>query len=150
MAWTQLTADKLKERLVAAEVEALIEESPTPDAKIEELLEQVAQEITSRVNSGRRKRGMVSVIDSGRYVPPGSLRHAYALTRRLLTDSFPSLAEYNGEDRRQAVEEAEGYLDDLANNNADADDLGAAGFENPSGGSSFRYSGQKSYNYTSF
>jgi len=149
MAWTQLTADTLKERLVSTEIEALTDESPAPDAKIEVLLEQVAQEITSRVNAGRRKRGMVSIIDTGRYAPPGSLRHAYALTRRLLTDSFPSLAEYNGEDRRLAVDEAEGYLDDLANNNADADDLGAATFANPSGGSSFRYNGNKSYNFAS-
>ncbi len=149
MAWTQLSLSSLKRRLSSQELESLTDESPDAEKKIEELLTQVAQEVVSRVNSGRRKRALPSLQDTERQVPPGSQRHAYTLVRRLLTDTFPSLADYNGEDRRLAVDEAEGYLDDLANNNADSDDDGAIVFENPIGGSSFRYNGQKSYNYTS-
>ena len=150
MAWVQLTVATLRDRLGNVEVETLIEESPAPDAKIETLLEQVAQEITSRINSGRRKRGMVSISGTRRYVPPGSQRHAYALTRRLLTDSFPALSEYNGEDRRLAVEEAEAHLDDLADNNADHDDLGASAWESEGAGSSVRTGGCSNYDFTSF
>mgnify|MGYP003143943161 CR=1 FL=1 len=150
MAWTQLTSATLRERLGNAEIEALIDESPQPDAKLTELLEQVAQDVLSRVNSGRRKRGLPSLSGTGRYVPPGSTRHAYTLTRRLLTDTFPSLAEYNGEDRRLAVQDAEDYLDSLANNEADSDDSGAATWESPNAGSSFRTGGRSNYDFTAF
>jgi hypothetical protein len=150
MSWVEITAPTLRDRLGSVELEALVAEAPAPDAKIEELLEQISQDITSRVNSGRRKRGMNSIGDTGRYVPPGSLRHAYTLTRRLLTDSFPSLAEYNGEDRRMDVEEAESHLDDLANNNADSDDPGASTWEPSGAGSSFRTGGETNQNFSVF
>lgn len=150
MSWVELSLSSLKRRLSSQELEALTDESPDADQKIEELLTQVAQEVVSRVNSGRRKRALPSLQDTEKRVPPGSQRHAYTLVRRLLTDTFPSLAEFNGDDRRQAVDEAEAFLDDLANNNADSDDDGAIAFENPIGGSSFRYSGNKNYDYTSF
>jgi len=150
MAWSEVSLESLKRRLSSSELESLTDESPDADQKIEELLTQIAQEVISRVNSGRRKRGLPSLQDTGKHIPPGSQRHAYTLVRRLLTDTFPSLAEFNGDDRRQAVDEAEAHLDDLANNNADHDDDGAIIFENPIGGSSFRYSGNKSYDYTKF
>tara|TARA_R100000655_G_C2977878_1_gene191357 strand:- start:452 stop:904 length:453 start_codon:yes stop_codon:yes gene_type:complete len=150
MAWVELTAAALKDRLGAAELEALIDESPAPDAKIKVLLEQVAQDITSRVNTGRRKRALVPLEDTGSYIPPGSQRHAYTLARRLLTDNFPSLADYNGDDRRVAVQEAEDHLADLAENDADADDFGAAQYERFNSGFSFRYDGRPNMNFTSF
>lgn len=150
MAWVEITASVLHDRLGNVEIETLIAESPAPDAKVEELLEQISQEITSRVNTGRRKRGMAPIGDTNRYVPPGSLRHAYTLTRRLLTDSFPSLSEYNGEDRRLAVEEAEEHLNDLANNEADADDPGASIWEPETAGSSFRTGGSENYDFSAF
>ena len=150
MAWVKLTSSNLRNRLGNAEIEALTDESPAPDAKVTELLEQISQDITSRVNTGRRKRGLVPIAGTGLYVPPGSARHAYTLTRRLLTDSFPSLADYNGDDRRLAVQEAEDHLEDLANNEADHDDLGAGSFESPGAGSSFRTSGKTNMDFTSF
>ena len=150
MSWVELSLSSLKRRLSSQELEALTDESPDADQKIEELLTQVAQEVVSRVNSGRRKRALPSLQDTEKRVPPGSQQHAYTLVRRLLTDTFPSLAEFNGDDRRQAVDEAEAFLDDLANNNADSDDDGAIAFENPIGGASFRYSGNKNCDYTSF
>ena len=150
MAWTRLSASVLRDRLGNAEIEALTDESAAPDSKIEELLDQVAQDITSRVNTGRRKRGLAPVSGTGRDVPPGSVRHAYSLARRLLTDSFPSLADYNGDDRRLAVQEAEDHLEDLANNEADHDDVGASAYESVGAGSSFRYGGKDNYDYTAF
>ena len=140
MAWTLLTIEGIKDRLASDEFEALLAESATPEAKIEDILGQIAQEVVSRVNAGRRKRGLVQVINTGLYVPPGAHRHCYALARRLLSESFPSLAEFNGEDRKIAVESAENYLDDLAKNDADSDDSGSSAFAYSSS-SSFRYGG---------
>jgi hypothetical protein len=140
MPWIQLTSDGLRDRLASDEFEALLAESPAPESKLEEILEQVAQEIVSRVNAGRRKRGLPPVINTGRNVPPGSQRHGYALARRLLSEAFPSLAEFNGEDRKLAVEAAENYMDDLAKNDVDSDDTGANSFASSSA-SSFRYGG---------
>jgi hypothetical protein len=141
MAWAALTFDDLRDRLGSTEIEALLAESPTPDDKVNEVLSQIAADVVSRVNAGRRKRGLAPVVNSGRYVPTGAKRHAYTLARRLMTDAFPSLAEYNGDDRKLAVEEAENYLDDLANNNADGDDDGALSFVSATG-TSFRYGGK--------
>ncbi len=140
MPWVILASDGLRDRLASDEFEALLAESPAPEAKLEEILAQVAQEIVSRVNSGRRKRGLAPVANTGRSVPPGSQRHGYALARRLLSEAFPSLAEFNGDDRKIAVETAENYMDDLAKNDADSDDTGAASFA-VSSASSFRYGG---------
>lgn len=141
MAWTALTVAAFRDRLGNDELDRLVEESPAPDAKLSEVLSQVAAEFVSRVNAGRRKRGLAPLVNTSLYIPPGAQRHAYAIARRLLTDAFPSLSEFNGEDRKLAVESAENFLDDLANNNADADDTGAASFATSSG-SSFRYSGK--------
>jgi hypothetical protein len=140
MPWISITSDGLRDRLASDEFEALLAESPAPEAKIDEILEQVAQEIVSRVNSGRRKRGLPPVTNTGRFIPPGSQRHGYALARRLLSEAFPSLAEFNGDDRKIAVEAAETFMDDLAKNDADSDDIGANAFASTSG-SSVRYGG---------
>ena len=140
MAWTLLTIDGIKDRLASEEFEALLAESPTPETKLNDILGQIAQEIVSRVNAGRRKRGLVQVTNTGLYVPPGAHRHAYALARRLLSEAFPSLAEFNGEDRKISVESAENYLDDLSKNDADSDDAGSSAFAN-SNSSAFRYGG---------
>ena len=141
MAWIALTVDSFRDRLGNDELDRLVDESPTPDAKLAEVLSQVAAEFVSRINSGRRKRGLGPLVNTGLFIPPGAQRHAYAIARRLLTDAFPSLAEFNGDDRKLAVEAAENFLDDLANNNADADDTGATSFATASG-ASFRYSGR--------
>jgi hypothetical protein len=141
MAWIPLTVDSFRDRLGNDELDRLVEESPTPDAKLAEILAQVAAEFVSRINAGRRKRGLGPLVNTGLFIPPGSQRHAYAIARRLLTDAFPSLSEFNGEDRKLSVEAAENFLDDLANNNADADDTGASSFATASG-ASFRYSGK--------
>jgi hypothetical protein len=146
MPWVAITTDGLRDRLASDEFEALLAEAPAPEAKIEEILEQVAQEIVSRVNSGRRKRGLPAVINTGRNVPPGSQRHAYALARRLLSEAFPSLADFNGDDRKVAVEAAETFMDDLAKNDADSDDTGAAAFA-ASSASSFRYGGNATMDF---
>ena len=147
MAWLPLTVESFRDRLGNDELDRLVEESPTPDAKLAEILYQVAAEFVSRINSGRRKRGLAPLVNTGLNIPPGAQRHAYAIARRLLTDAFPSLAEFNGEDRKLSVEAAENFLDDLANNNADADDTGAASFAAASG-SAFRYSGKALMDFT--
>lgn len=147
MAWIPLSVDSFRDRLGNDELDRLVEESPTPDAKLAEILSQVAAEFVSRINSGRRKRGLGPLVNTGLNIPPGAQRHAYAIARRLLTDAFPSLAEFNGEDRKLAVESAENFLDDLANNNADADDTGAQSYATASG-ASFRYSGQSLMDFT--
>lgn len=147
MAWLALNYADLRDRLSSAELDALLAESPAPEDKIDEILGQIAQDVISRVNAGRRKRGLAPATNTGRFVPPGARRHAYTLARRLLTDNFPSLAEYNGDDRRLAFEEAENYLDDLANNNADGDDAGALAFTATSAGS-FRSSGNALVDFT--
>ena len=139
MSWVSLTFNALQTRLTSTELEALLAESPNPEAKVSEVLEQVAQDIVSRVNAGRRKRGLAGVSITGAFVPPGAQRHAYSLARRALSDSFPSLAEFNGDDRKLSIDAAEDYLDDLANNNADSDDTGATAYAPSS--SSFRYGG---------
>jgi hypothetical protein len=146
MPWVAITSDGLRDRLASDEFEALLAESPAPESKINEILGQVAQEIVSRVNSGRRKRGLPAVTNTVRFVPPGSQRHAYALARRLLSEAFPSLAEFNGEDRKIAVEAAETFMDDLAKNDADSDDIGANAFASTSG-SSFRYGGNATMDF---
>lgn len=143
MPWTLLTYDGLRDRLGSTESEALLAESPTPESKVEDILTQIAADVVSRVNAGRRKRGLAPAVNTGRNVPPGSVRHAYTLAVRLLTDSFPSLAEYNGEDRRAAIDEAKDHLDDLANNNADSDDAGGDAFVATAGGGSFRSGGKE-------
>tara|TARA_R110002126_G_scaffold198538_2_gene346142 strand:- start:2850 stop:3302 length:453 start_codon:yes stop_codon:yes gene_type:complete len=147
MPWVILTSDGLRDRLASDEFEALLAESPAPEAKLEEILEQVGQEIVSRVNAGRRKRGLPPVSSTGRNVPPGSQRHGYALARRLLSEAFPSLAEFNGDDRKVAVEAAETFMDDLAKNDADSDDNGAASFVSSSS-SSFRYGGSTTMDFS--
>lgn len=147
MAWIPLSVDSFRDRLGNDELDRLVEESPTPDAKLAEILSQVAAEFVSRINSGRRKRGLGPLVNTGLNIPPGAQRHAYAIARRLLTDAFPSLAEFNGEDRKLAVESAENFLDDLANNNADADDTGAESYATASG-AAFRYSGQSLMDFT--
>jgi hypothetical protein len=147
MAWLALTYSALRDRLSTDELNRLLAECPTPEDKADEVLTSIAQDIASRVNAGRRKRGLPPVVNTGIYVPPGARRHAYILARRELTDSYPSLAEFNGEDRRQSVEESNSYLDDLANNNADADDTGATSFVNDSGGA-FRYGGAAFMNFS--
>jgi len=147
MAWLALTYSGLRDRLSTDELNRLLAECPTPEDKADEVLTSIAQDIASRVNAGRRKRGLPPVVNTGIYVPPGARRHAYILARRELTDSYPSLAEFNGEDRRQSVEESNSYLDDLANNNADADDTGATSFVTDSGGA-FRYGGSAFMNFS--
>ena len=126
MAWVALSADTFRDRVNGDEYEALLAESPTPDTKIATALSEVALEIVSRVNAGRRKRGLSPALDTGLFVPPGAARHAYTLVLRTLTNSFPALATYNGENRNTAIDASEKYLEDLGNNNADADDDGAA------------------------
>ena len=147
MAWLALTYSALRDRLSTDEFNRLLAECPTPDEKAEEVLTSIAQDITSRVNAGRRKRGLPPVVNTTIYVPPGARRHAYILARRELTDSYPSLAEFNGDDRKASVEEANNYLDDLANNNADGDDTGAESFVTTTSGS-FRYGGAAIMNFS--
>jgi len=147
MAWLALTYSALRDRLSTEEFNRLLAECPTSEDKAHEILTSVAQDIASRVNSGRRKRGLPPVVNTGLYVPPGARRHAYNLCRQELTDSYPSLAEFNGEDRRRSVEEANSYFDDLANNNADSDDTGAESFAATTG-SSFRYGGAAVMNFS--
>lgn len=146
MAWIALTFSGLRERLSSDELSALLDESSTPEEKCESVLQDVAQDFAARVNAGRRKRALPPVVNTGRYVPPGAQRHAYAIGRRELTSVFPSLAQYNGDDRKADFEEANNFLDDLANNNADADDAGATSFI-ATGGSSFRYGGNAAMNF---
>lgn len=128
MAWTALTSDAFRERFTDEEFEALLAESTDVVGKLNEILSQVALDIVSRVNVGRRKRGLSPAVNTGLYIPPGSQRHAYTLALKLLTDCFPSLFTYNGEDRKIAVETAEKHLDDLAKNDVDSDDDGAADY----------------------
>lgn len=140
MAWVELTSAILRTRLSSEEFNTLTEESAAPETKLTEVLGQVAADIVSRVNAGRRKRGLSPAVSTGLFVPTGATRHAYTLARQLLTECFPSLAQYNGEDRKAAVEAAEKYLEDLAANNVDSDDAG--GDEYVSGtSSSFRAGG---------
>lgn len=126
MAWVALSAETFRDRITGDEYTALSEESPDPEGKISNALSEVALEIVSRVNAGRRKRGLSPALATGLYVPPGAIRHAYTLVLRTLTNSFPALATYNGENRQQSIDASEKYLEDLGNNNADADDDGAA------------------------
>jgi len=140
MAWSTLTFAALKDRLSSDELGRLLAECPTPDEKATEILTSVAQDIVSRVNAGRRKRALPPVVNTGLSVPSGATRHAYVLARREFTDAYPALAEFNGDDRKASVEEANNYLTDLANNNADSDDTGATTFVTSSSGS-FRISG---------
>jgi hypothetical protein len=141
MAWIALTSAKLQTRIGEDEYDALIaEKGAEAEAKVSEILRQLAQDIVGRVNAGRRKRGLSPAINTGLYIPPGSERHAYTICVRLLTSTFPSLATYNGEDRKEEYENAENHLDDLANNNADSDDAGGDAFTSNSS-SSFRYGG---------
>lgn len=115
-------------------------ECPTPEEKADEILTAVAQEVVSRVNAGRRKRGLPPLVNTGLSIPYGASRHSYVLARRELTDSYPALAEFNGEDRKDSVQEANNYLEALSDNNADSDDTGASAFVVSSSGS-FRISG---------
>jgi hypothetical protein len=148
MSWSLLTYNGLRERLSSDELSALLNDSATPEDKCEEILTHVALDVVSRVNAGRRKRALPPAISTGLYVPSGAQRHSYILARRELTSVFPSLAEYNGEDRKQDFEEANNYLDDLANNNADSDDAGAESFVSSTTGSSFRISGRTLLNFS--
>lgn len=150
MAWTPLTSAGLQTRLSQDEFNALLDECPTPDEKITSILTQVALEIVSRVNAGRRKRGLSPASNTGLNVPPGAQRHAYALARRLMTDCFPSLAAYNGDDRKLSIDEAETFLDDLANNNADSDDAGGDAFIAASSNGPFSYGGRALLDFVSF
>lgn len=149
MAWVELTSAIFRSRLSSVEFNTLTEESAAPETKLTEILGQVAADVVSRVNAGRRKRGLSPAVDTGLYVPPGSPRHAYTLARQLLTDAFPSLAQYNGEDRKAAVDAAEKYLEDIASNNVDSDDAG--GDEYVAGtSSSFRSGGNDLLDFISF
>jgi len=150
MAWVQLAGSSLRDRLGTTEIDSLVEESADADGKIDEILSQVALDVVGRINAGRRKRGLPPVTDTGLNVPPGSVRHAYTLARRLLTDSFPSLSDYNGEDRDSAYDKAEDHLRDLAENRADADDSGAEDFEPEDSGSSFRTGGKDLMDFINF
>jgi hypothetical protein len=141
MAWTSLTVDSFRERFTDEEFNALLAESTDIEGKLNEILGQVALEIVSRVNVGRRKRGLSPAVNTGLYIPPGSQRHAYTLALKLLTDCFPSLFTYNGEDRKAAVETAERHLEDLAKNDIDSDDDGAAEYASATS-SSVRYGGK--------
>jgi uncharacterized protein YkwD len=140
MAWTILTYSGLKDRLSSEELSRLLAECPTPEEKAQEILTSVAQEVVSRVNAGRRKRGLPPLVNTGLYIPYGASRHSYVLARRELTDSYPALAEFNGEDRKDSVQEANNYLEALSDNNADSDDTGASAFV-VSSSASFRISG---------
>ena len=146
MAWVQLGISDQKQRLNEQELNKLLEENADPNAKLLTVLGHVATDIVGRVNAGRRKRGLPPVVNTGLYVPPGSQRHAYVLSRLLLTNSFPSLDEYNAEDRRQAVDDANQYLTDLANNDADSDDDGAMAFV-PSSSAPVRFGGAPILNF---
>jgi len=141
MAWTALNLASFRERLTDEEFLALTAESTDVDGKLEEILSQVALDIVSRVNVGRRKRGLSPAVSTGLFIPSGALRHAYTLALKLLTDCFPALRTYNGEDRTQAIETAEKYLDDLSKNDADSDDAGAATYA-PATSSPVRYGGR--------
>ena len=131
-------------------MDALTAEADDATAKIAEVLAQAAQEVVSRVNAGRRKRGLSPVSETGASVPPGAVRHAYSIARQLLTDAFPSLAAYNGDDRKAATDAADKYLDDLAKNDADADDAGAAEFEPVTPSSGIVFGGVTLQDFTSF
>lgn len=146
MAWIQLSVSDQKDRLNEQELDKLLEESSDPNSKLLVILGHVATDIVGRVNAGRRKRGLVPVVNTGLYVPPGAQRHAYVLSRLLLTNAFPSLADYNAEDRRLAVEDANQYLTDLANNDADSDDSGAGAFV-PSSSPPLRFGGVPMKNF---
>lgn len=141
MAWAELTYDAFRERLTDEEFDALTAESTDVSAKLTEILGQVAADIVSRVNVGRRKGALPPVVNTGLHIPAGSQRHAYTLALKVLTDCFPSLRTYNGEDRTAAVETAEKHLDDLAKNEADGDDEGALVYASTTN-SSVRYGGR--------
>lgn len=128
MAWTAISPNGLRSRLVTDEIDKLLEECPDPDGKIAELLSQVALEFVSRINAGRRKRTLQPVTATGLFLPGGCHRHSYTIARQLLGDSFPSLAQFNGDDRKAAVEAADSYLEALAKNEADSDDDGAEAY----------------------
>lgn len=146
MAWAVLTYSGMVDRLSSAELDSLLTDSPAPEDKVTSILSQVAQEVTSYVNTGRRKRGLPAVVNTGRSVPSGAQRHAYALARRELTDAFPSLSSYNGDDRKAAVSDAVAYLEKLAKNEIDADDEGASSFASSST-SSFEFGGNATMNF---
>lgn len=140
--WQTLTSSGLRDRLGTDEIDTLTAEAIDPDIKINNVLQQIADDVVAHVNAGRRIRGLRPVAITTPTVPPGSARHAYTLARRLLTDAFPSLAEYNGEDRKIACEVAEKYLEALAENKIDADDSGADVVDPPATTtSSLRYGG---------
>jgi hypothetical protein len=142
MAWTALSYIVFqRDILTTNEFSALLNECPTPEDKVNSILTNVAQEVVSRVNAGRRKLSLPAVVNTGKSIPSGAIRHAYILARRDLTDTYPSLSEFNGDDRKNSVEEANNYLDDLANNNADSDEAGAASFVTSSS-SAFTYGGK--------
>jgi hypothetical protein len=67
-----------------------------------------------------------------------------------MTDCFPSLAAYNGDDRKLSIDEAETFLDDLANNNADSDDAGGDAFIAANSNGPFSYGGNKLLDFVSF
>ncbi len=149
MSWAALTIDGLRSRMAGEELSRLTDEAPDQDAKIGSVLLQVAQDVAGRVNVGRRKRGLAPLSNTSNNVPPGSQRHAYSIARKLLTDAFPSLAGYNGDDRKAAVDEAEKHLSDLADNKADHDDDGATAFA-VSGSASFVYGGSTLSDFVGF
>jgi hypothetical protein len=135
--------------MAGEEISRLTEEAPDQDAKIDAVLLQVAQDVAGRVNVGRRKRGLAPVSNTGSNVPPGSQRHAYSIARKLLTDAFPSLASYNGEDRKASADEAERHLSDLADNKADHDDAGASAYVGTTT-ASFSYGGSTKLDFVGF
>lgn len=149
MAWAELTSDAFRDRFTDEEFQGLLAESTDIDGKLNEILGQVALEIVSRVNVGRRKRGLSPALATGLFIPSGSQRHAYTLALRLLTDCFPALATYNGEDRKIAMETAEKHLEDLAKNDVDSDDDGAATYA-ASTSSSVRYGGRDILDFITF
>jgi hypothetical protein len=147
MAWTALSIDGLRSRLVTDELDKLLEECPDPDAKIAEVLGQVANEFVARINAGRRKRTLPAVEDTGLFLPGGCHRHSYTIARQLLSESFPSLAEFNGDDRKAAMEAANTFLIALSENNADSDDTGAESYiGTATGGPTF--GGKTQYDFT--
>lgn len=141
--WQTLTPSGLRDRLSTEEIDTLTAEAIDPDIKVRNVLMQISEDVVAHVNTGRRTRGLRPIAITTPTIPPGAVRHAYTLARRLLTDAFPSLAEYNGEDRKIACEVAEGYLTDLAKNNIDSDDTGADVVDPPvtTTGASIRYGG---------
>lgn len=126
MAWVKLTLVKLKMRFDPQEFSAVLNEQPNVDDTLTEMMRQAAADIVGRVNQCRKSKGMAVLANvAPLMVPPGSERHAYTLVQFMAGINLPALTQLQGENRRSAYDRAEDHLEDLANCEADGDDIWA-------------------------